>query len=304
MRASRQERAAIVALLRALPKGQSWTSVTERVSVSGSALRVWQEPDMDALVPDPERASILEQAQQDVATWEDRGWQLITVLDADYPVYLRGVFQAPPVLFAVGHLRPDDAAVAVVGSRKASSSGLRFAEAVASLLAADGVTVLSGLAEGIDTAAHRAALDAGGRTVAVIGTGIAQHYPASNKALRRCIEERGLVVSQFWPDAPPRPQHFIMRNAVMSGYGHATVVVEAGEHSGARAQARMAVEHGRPVILSRTVVGRNEWAQQLRHRPSVYVANTPDEVMHYVREVFNRGTELDEILAGLSGSCL
>src|ERR1700744_4410475 len=98
------------------------------------------------------------------------------------------------------------------------------------------VTVVSGLARGIDTAAHRAALDAGGRTVAVIGTGIGRVYPAENRGLQNEIADRGLLISQFWPDAPPQKHTFLMRNATMSGYGLATVVVEAGEHSGARAQ--------------------------------------------------------------------
>jgi DNA processing protein len=134
------------------------------------------------------------------------------------------------------------------------------------------ITVVSGLAHGIDTAAHRATLAAGGRTVAVIGTGINKVYPAENRDLQEEIASRGLVLSQFLPDTPPQKHHFPMRNATMSGYGLATVVVEAGEHSGARGQARIAVEHGRPVILTDAVVRDNEWAQALLGRPGVHVA--------------------------------
>ena len=167
----------------------------------------------------------------------------------------------------------------MVGSRKASTHGLSFATEVAARLVAEDLTVLSGLADGIDRAAHTAALAAGGRTVAVIGTGIAKTYPAVNKELQAEICRRGLVLSQFWPDAPPQRHNFLMCNALMSGYGYGTVVVEAGEQSGARAQARMAVEHGRPVILSKLVVDKNEWAKRLVGRPGVHVADTPQQVL-------------------------
>jgi DNA processing protein len=141
------------------------------------------------------------------------------------------------------------------------------------------------IALGIDTAAHRAALGAGGRTVAVIGTGIDRVYPAENRKLQGEIAARGLLLSQFWPDAPARKHTFLSRNATMSGYGLATVVVEAGEHSGARVQARIAVEHGRPVILTDLVVERNEWAQALVPRPGVHVANSVASVLAVVEQL-------------------
>ena len=150
-----------------------------------------------------------------------------------------------------------------MGSRQATDRGLAIAAGVARELVSRGVTVVAGLALGIDSAAHRAALADGGRTVAVIGTGINRVYPAENQDLQAEIGSRDLLLSQFWPDAPPQKQNFLMSNATMSGYGLATVVVEAGEHSGARAQARMALEHGRPVILTDLVADRNEWAQAL-----------------------------------------
>jgi DNA processing protein len=118
----------------------------------------------------------------------------------------------------------------------------------------------------LSTAAHRAAVDSGGRTVAVIGTGIGRTYPAEDRGLQDEIARRGLVLSQFWPDAGPDKHTFPMRNVCLSGYGLATVVVEASEKSGARIQARLAVEHGRQVILTDQVVVRNEWAQALLTR--------------------------------------
>jgi DNA processing protein len=162
------------------------------------------------------------------------------------------------------------------------------------------VTVLSGLAAGIDATAHRAALAAGGRTVAVVGTGIRKYYPVENRALQDEIAERGLVLSQFWPDAPPRRQSFPIRNATMSGYGLGTVVVEAGEHSGARIQARVAVEHGRPVVLTDLVVERNEWARALTTRPGVHVASGLADVVTIVRGLVSERDAIETTLAQLA----
>jgi DNA processing protein len=200
---------------------------------------------------------------------------------------------------ALAETAPHDIAVSVVGSRKASDHGLEIASNVARELVSRGVTVVAGLALGIDTAAHRAALAAGGRTVAIIGTGINKIYPAANGDLHKEIASRGLLLSQFWPDAPPQKHNFLMRNATMSGYGMATVVVEAGEHSGARAQARMAVEHGRPVILTDLVVKHNEWAQALVGRPGVHVAGSLCSVMNVIDELNREGTLVDAELQRL-----
>lgn len=202
----------------------------------------------------------------------------------------------PPVLFSRGTLVADDHAVSVVGSRRASEHGRRLASAVAEALVGAGITVVSGLAEGIDTSAHLAALNAGGRTVAVIGTGINRAYPPANEKLQQRIARDGLVLSQFWPESPPTRSSFPLRNATMSGYGRATVVVEAGETSGARIQARVSVEHGRPVILTDSVVRANEWASRLTGSPGVHVASSPDEVLAIVAEVSG---DLEHMLAGV-----
>jgi DNA processing protein len=189
------------------------------------------------------------------------------------------------VIFTLGSIVADDPAVSVIGSREASAVGLAMAADLARALTARHMTVVSGLARGIDTAAHRAAVAAGGRTVAVIGTGIGRVYPAENRGLQNEIAKRGLVFSRFWPDAPARKHTFLMRNATMSGYGLANVVIEAGETSGARALARMAVEHGRQVILTNQVIVQNQWAQRLVRRPGVHVANSVGDVMHIVEQV-------------------
>jgi DNA processing protein len=280
-----EERAALVALLRERPGQQRWAEITASVLEAGSARAVWQREVPPVLVRSPGEPDPLDAAAGQIRRWADRGWRLLSILDDDYPARLRAIHQAPPVLFTRGTLIRDDAAVSVVGSRTASSRGLAIAAGVARELAARGVTVLGGLALGIDTAAHRAALAAGGRTVCVIGTGLDRAYPAGNQDLQEQIAARGLVLSQFWPGAPPQRHNFLMRNATMSGYGLATVVVEAGEQSGSRAQARIAVEHGRPVILTSLVVDRNEWARGLAGRPGVHVAGSLRSVLDVVDEL-------------------
>ncbi|TDC86842.1 DNA-processing protein DprA, partial [Actinomadura sp. 7K507] len=182
---------------------------------------------------------------------------------------------------------------------RSTTAVLEIATNIAKELVTRKVTVVAGLAAGIDTAAHRAALDSDGRTVAIIGTGINKVYPKENRDLHSEISSRGLLLSQFWPDAPPQKHTFLMRNATMSGYGIATVVVEAGEHSGARAQARMAVEHGRPVILTGLVVTNNQWARALVGRPGVHVADGLKDVLGIVDGLISEASILDADLRRL-----
>lgn len=294
------DRAVLVALLRVRPDKMTGPEITTEVVEGGSAMAVW-ERHVPATLLGSAGEEALVAAAADIEMWEGQGHTFVTILDDDYPARLRGIHEAPPVLFGNGILRRDDPAVSVVGSREASERGLSIARSVATSLAHEGVTVLAGLALGIDTAAHLAALEAGGRTAAVIGTGINKTYPAANRDLHRVIAKEGLLLSQFWPDAPPQKHTFLMRNATMSGYGVATVVVEAGEHSGARAQARMAVAHGRPVILTDLVVERNDWAKALVGRPGVDVATAPDDVMTVVRELTTeRAAVQDQLRALLS----
>jgi DNA processing protein len=202
------------------------------------------------------------------------GARLITVLDDDYPKNLRLIYNLPPFLFARGRLRRDDAkAVAVVGTRNASEEGLGRSAKLAHLLAEQKVTVLSGLARGVDTAAHEATLAAGGRTIAVIGTGILRTYPAENAALVERILEHGAIVSQFWPDQPPTSYTFPRRNVVTSGMSQGTVVIEASNTSGAKMQARLALEHGKQVFLLRTLVTDQPWAREYLERGAVEVSD-------------------------------
>jgi DNA processing protein len=168
--------------------------------------------------------------------------------DPGYPPLLATV-PSPPDLHARGELVPDDAlAIAIVGTRRPSPYGIAVAEMLARDLAARGVTIVSGLARGIDTAAHRGALAAGGRTIAVLGTGIDVVYPGENRALLAEIERAGAAVSQFPPGAPADAWHFPVRNRTIAGLALGVVVVEAGERSGALITAGFAGDLGREVF--------------------------------------------------------
>jgi DNA processing protein len=227
------------------------------------------------------------------------GIALTTVLDDDYPVNLRTIYNLPPFLFYRGTLRTDDAlSVAVVGTRQATADGLSRADRMARLLVGAGVTVLSGLARGIDTVAHRACLDAGGRTIAVLGSGIRRVYPPENEALAERIAEHGAVVSQFWPDTHPTSYTFPRRNVVTSGMSQGTVVIEASATSGAKMQARLAIEHGKQVFLLHSLVTEREWARKYLQRPRVHEVHDVADIVRLLRpaeEQRDRAMELVQL---------
>lgn len=280
-----EEFAALLTLLRLGSRGGSWNVTAAEVVSAGSARALLDESDGDGLFADPDLERALEQARSDVNRWSEEGLKWVSVLDRDYPARLLGIREVPPFMFYEGVLRESDDGMAVVGSRSASRWGLDLAAETARHLVDQGMTVIAGLAEGIDTSAHRAALDAGGRSVAVIGTGITKLYPATNRALQQELGQRGLVLSQFYPDAAPTRRSFPMRNATMSGYSLATIVIEAGEHSGTRIQARLAGEHGRPVILTDRVAETTTWGSALAGRPNVYVAKSFQELKEAISDV-------------------
>jgi DNA processing protein len=221
----------------------------------------------------------LDEVLAELEMWQDEDITLLTVLDTAYPRNLRLVYDRPLVLWMHGALSAnDDRSVAVVGTRKASPAGLGRARQISRQLVDAGYVVVSGLAAGIDTASHVATLDAGGRTIAVIGTGLRQVFPKQNAKLQERLAADSAVISQFEPDQEPRKWTFPMRNAVMSGLARATVVVEASYTSGARMQARLALEHGRPVVLMDSLL-EHEWARTYAQRPGVYVVSEVSEVV-------------------------
>ena len=226
----------------------------------------------------------LDRARADVGKWLARDIKLVTVLDEGYPANLRRVDDRPPLLFIAGALeQADERSIAIIGARRASADGLRLAARFAGEFAGHDFTVISGLAAGIDRAAHEAVLARGGRTVAVIGTGLLhQSYPPENAELQRQIADRCAVVSQFWPDSPPTQKTFPMRNAVMSGLSRGSVVIEASERSGARVQARLALAHGRPVFLLERLLAQ-DWARHLARHEGVHVVTCPQDVIAEVK---------------------
>jgi DNA processing protein len=211
------------------------------------------------------------------------GAELVTVLDDGYPANLRLVGNRPPFLFYRGTLAEADArSVAVVGTRSPSGAGLTRAAEMSAQLAGHGVTVVSGLARGIDTTAHRAALGGGGRTIAVLGTGITGCYPPENRGLAEQITRAGALVSQFWPTQGPHRDSFPRRNVVTSGLSQGTVVIEAGHTSGAKMQARLALEHGKQVFLPEALVAGQDWARGYAARSGAIIIGGADEVLPHL----------------------
>ncbi|MEV0620787.1 DNA-processing protein DprA [Nonomuraea sp. NPDC050404] len=292
-----RERAAMVALLRRTPTEKGERELVQRLTEEASPVAVLRERlDPVDLFSDPMEEA-LAGAGEEISSWEQDGIHVITMGDRRYPHRLRDVFDRPPLLFARGAVLEEDDGVAVVGSRTVSPQGRALAAELATRLVERGLTVVSGLAAGVDTTAHEAALRAGGRTVAVIGTGIRKHFPPENRDLHRVVAEQGAVFSQFWPDRTPDKTTFPLRNGTMSGYSLATIIVEASERSGTRIQARKAVEHGRPVILMRSVVDRTQWGRVTADKPDVHVAKDAHEAMTIVDELMDRPLQLERFLS-------
>jgi DNA processing protein len=174
-----------------------------------------------------------------VLTWDDEG----------YPRHLKEIDQPPPVIYIRGTLTPEDEwAVAIVGTRRVTAYGRQVTEEIATSLARNGVTIISGLARGVDSLAHQAALNAGGRTLAVLGSGVDLVYPPENRKLAAQIIEHGALVSDYSLGTPPDGVNFPPRNRIISGLAMAVIVVEAGQTSGALITASFAAEQGRDVF--------------------------------------------------------
>ncbi len=180
---------------------------------------------------------------------EDEKIKLICCGDTTYPEALKNIYDPPPVLYCKGIIdRVDAGAIAIVGSRRCSSYGLQMAERLAFDLARQGITIVSGMARGIDTAAHRGALRAGGRTIAVLGSGFKQIYPPGAGQLARLIPENGVVMTEFQSEMAPLRVNFPRRNRIISGLSRGVVVVEAARKSGALITADFALDQGREIF--------------------------------------------------------
>jgi len=180
---------------------------------------------------------------------EAKGISVLILPDETYPRRLRELDQPPPVLYVRGELIPEDEwAVAVVGTRRVTAYGRQVAEDIAGTLARNGITVISGLARGVDSIAHQAALSTGGRTVAVLGSGLDRIYPPENRRLSEQIATSGALISDYPPGTPPEASNFPPRNRLISGLSLAVVIVEAGQTSGALITAAFAADQEREVF--------------------------------------------------------
>jgi len=187
-------------------------------------------------------------AEDDIDRVIQSGFRVVTLTDAEYPSLLLQIPDPPPFLYVHGLLRATPKNIAVVGSRNATGYGLSIARKLCADLSTLGLTIVSGMARGVDTAAHRGALSVNGKTVAVLGSGLEKIYPAENKELSDQIAANGAVISEFSLTAPPEGHNFPIRNRIISGMSLGTVVVEAGKKSGSLITARLAVEQNREVF--------------------------------------------------------
>jgi DNA processing protein len=243
----------------------------------GSLQAAWKAPEgklrqagldsrsVDALVTSRRRVS-LDAEMQKLERYKVKAF---VCDDPLYPSRLKEIYDYPPVLYVRGNLpAEDEPCLAIVGTRRPTIYGRQVTEEIVADLARSGITIVSGLARGIDSVAHRAALDAGGKTVAVFGSGLDIVYPGENAKLAQAIMEHGALVSEYFLGVKPRPENFPLRNRIMSGLSLGVLVVEAGEKSGALITAHLAVEQNREVfaipgsILSPASQGTNRLIQE------------------------------------------
>lgn len=213
--------------------------------------------------------------------------EIIKIGDTEYPTLLSETEEAPRFLYLRGDfsLLHDTRTIALVGSRNASDKGKENTRRVAATLGHNGIIVVSGLARGIDVTAHKTALENGYKTIAVIGTNLNQYYPSENKNIQMEIEKKGLVISQFSPALKTERWFFPLRNGVMSGLSRATVIMEAGETSGALTQAKYAAKQGRLVLIPQNVFSDPSisWPHSLVRKGAI-VVRTPKEIISTLSE--------------------
>lgn len=191
---------------------------------------------------------IPQSVDDDLALINDKGLSIVTLYDENYPALLKQIYDPPPLIYVCGRIRPATNNIAVVGSRNATRYGLEIAKNLSRDLAQQSLVVVSGMARGIDSAAHWGALRAGGETIAVLGCGLGTIYPSENKELFQEISRQGAVISEFPVLTMPEPYRFPIRNRIISGLSLGTVVVEAAQRSGSLITANIAAEQGREVF--------------------------------------------------------
>lgn len=234
----------------------------------------------------------------------------VPVSDPGYPRGLRAVWDAPPLLFcsvrvdasqthggmssrrggpSLGEAIDSGASLAVVGSRETSTEVNEVTERVAFELSASGIVIVSGLAAGVDSAAHRGALSAGGYTVAIMGTGIDRVFPEANRELAVEIRRSGVLVSQFAPPAPRTRTSFLLRNHVIAALSEASLVMDGDERSGSRHEVEQALGYGRPVFAWSPFLGHRRWVMDLVHKRRVRLVASADEIRQHLARSKNAG---------------
>lgn len=253
----------------------------------------------DLKIPPEELVDVLSRARDQAGRWlsqaAERGVGLITSADGDYPDRLAEIADPPVAFWQHGPLRLIGKAVAIVGSRTATPAALVVARQLSRDLSVHGYTIVSGLAAGVDGAAHQAALEADGSTVAVLGCGVDVAYPYRHKTLAAAVAATGALVSEFPPGTPPAAWHFPLRNRIISGLSQAVVVVEASERSGSLITARTALEQGRDVLAvpGSVASGRYRGCHALI-RDGARLVETVDDVLEELEGVRPRASDEPE----------
>ncbi len=264
--------------------------------------RAFEEPDSEAdeeaLVLGQQWPAIvrfaraqLSNAAREIEVAERLGARVVDIEDDEYPALLREIVDAPPVLFVRGRLMPADRrAIAVIGSRAATRYGIDVTRHLVPPLASVGITVVSGMARGIDAAAHRAALRAGGRTIAVLGTGIDVCYPLESRDLYDAIPERGAIVSESPPGTRAARWLFPVRNRIISGLAATVVVIEARSRSGTAVTARLAGTQGRSVgaVPGDIDLARSQGTNELLSQGAYPVRSAVDVVLNSFQELYGQ----------------
>lgn len=247
----------------------------------------------------PDQISIIEQEIDYVsdllAELASQSKGVLMIWEERYPRLLREISMPPLALFYSGEIGcMDTDSVAIVGSRRPSLGGIKFARKLANDLAEAGFTIVSGLARGIDTAAHQGALEAGGRTIAVLGSGLDVIYPIENKALAEEICRDGLIISEQWLGTPPLKQNFPMRNRIISGLCLGTIVVEAGETSGALITANFALEQDRQVfaVPCSPLLPQSRGVNRLLKEGAILVESAYDIIEEIKPQIANRAIDV------------
>ncbi len=265
-------------------------------------------------IPELKDAGVPEKIAARIFRWENLPWKkelefcerngisIITIEDPNYPALLKQTYDPPILMFVKGTIPADGIPFAIVGTRNPSAYGIRMAEKFAEDLSYFGFVIISGMARGIDTAAHRGALKAGGMTVAVTGCGFSRCYPAENRKLSEEIAESGAVITEFVSDTPPEPQNFPRRNRIVSGLSKGVLVVEAGQQSGALITAHLAAEQGREVFAlpGRIDTLSSKGANQLLKEGAALVENIEDIINGLNMEIKNPARSEKPQAPGLS----